>query len=197
MKENGEIYDENYIMDLNATLMLIFSGLVAVSTVVYACLTWKLVSETRRLRKVQTEPNVFINLQLRENNINFVDLIIQNIGNGNAHNIKFSVNTDYQIVSDKPIKEISIFKNGLDRLAPKQKIQSYVGYLPNINEDLTFDIEVNYENCLGKKYNANYPIIFSELIGLFLAGKPPIYEIAESLKAIETHLKKNIKNKPE
>ena len=37
---------------------LLFSGIVAISTVVYAFLTWQLVSETRKMRKVQTEPSV-------------------------------------------------------------------------------------------------------------------------------------------
>ena len=39
-----------------AVLTIFFSGVVAASTVVYAVLTWKLVSETRKMREVQTEP---------------------------------------------------------------------------------------------------------------------------------------------
>jgi primosomal protein N'' len=39
-------------------LNLLFAGVVAAATVVYAWLTAKLVAETRRLRQVQTEPHI-------------------------------------------------------------------------------------------------------------------------------------------
>ena len=39
---------------------VLFSGLVALATVVYVVLTWKLVSETKKMRKVQTEPKICV-----------------------------------------------------------------------------------------------------------------------------------------
>jgi len=45
---------------------LIFSALVAVSTMVYAVLTWKLVSETKKMREAQTEPKISVSIQPRE-----------------------------------------------------------------------------------------------------------------------------------
>jgi hypothetical protein len=38
-------------MNLNDTLQIVFSGVVALSTVVYSILTWRLVSKTRRMRE--------------------------------------------------------------------------------------------------------------------------------------------------
>jgi hypothetical protein len=47
------------IINQNIGLMtLLFSGVVAVSTFFYAILTWKLVSETRKMREAQTEPKI-------------------------------------------------------------------------------------------------------------------------------------------
>ena len=43
-------------MDLNEILIMAFTFVVAVSTAVYAYLTWRLVSETRRMREVQNGP---------------------------------------------------------------------------------------------------------------------------------------------
>lgn len=40
--------------------LLVFSGNVAVSTFIYAVLTWRLVSETKRLRVAQTDPMVSV-----------------------------------------------------------------------------------------------------------------------------------------
>jgi len=45
---------------------VLFSGLVALATVVYVVLTWKLVSETKKMRKVQTEPKICVFIQPRE-----------------------------------------------------------------------------------------------------------------------------------
>ena len=47
-------------MDINNLLITIFTGVVAISTVFYAILTCKLVSETKRMRKFQTEPRVVV-----------------------------------------------------------------------------------------------------------------------------------------
>lgn len=37
-----------------------FSAVVAITTVVYAILTWRLVSETRKMRVAQTEPREYV-----------------------------------------------------------------------------------------------------------------------------------------
>ena len=52
---------------------VIFSGLVAFSTIIYAFLTWSLVLETRKMREAQTEPNIIITIQPSEEWINFID----------------------------------------------------------------------------------------------------------------------------
>jgi len=57
--------------------------------VVYAILTWRLVSETRKMRETQTEPKIFITIQPREEWFNFIDVIIQNIGLSPAYGIQF------------------------------------------------------------------------------------------------------------
>jgi hypothetical protein len=47
-------------------LLLVFSGVVALSTVVYAVLTWKLVAETRKMREAQTEPKVSVFVEMND-----------------------------------------------------------------------------------------------------------------------------------
>lgn len=44
----------------SGALNVIFTGVVTIATAVYAVLTWKLVSETRQMREVQTEPKIEI-----------------------------------------------------------------------------------------------------------------------------------------
>lgn len=89
---------------------VIFSALVAIATLVYAILTWRLVSETRKMREAQTEPNISVTIQPREEWMNFVDLIIQNIGLGPAYNIKFEINPDFKTFTGKFLSEQAVPK---------------------------------------------------------------------------------------
>lgn len=52
-----------FLNDNSGALSVIFTGVVTLATAVYAALTWQLVSETRRMRKVQTEPKLEITLR--------------------------------------------------------------------------------------------------------------------------------------
>ncbi len=84
---------DNLIQFLNqnsGALTVLFTGVVTVSTVVYAVLTAVLVSETKKMREVQTEPRIEITLHPFESAINIVRLHIKNIGLGPAEDIKFN-----------------------------------------------------------------------------------------------------------
>jgi len=58
----------SYLAALNLDLLnrnsgaftVLFSAVVALATVVYAILTWRLVTETKEMREVQTEPKIFV-----------------------------------------------------------------------------------------------------------------------------------------
>ena len=43
-------------MELSEILIIAFTGVVALSTVAYALLTWRLVSETQKLRSARGDP---------------------------------------------------------------------------------------------------------------------------------------------
>jgi len=84
---------DQLIAFLNANagaLNLLFALVVAVATAVYAWLTAKLVSETRRLREVQTEPHIEVFYRPRDEWISLLDVVARNIGNGPAYDVRFS-----------------------------------------------------------------------------------------------------------
>lgn len=51
-------------------------------------------------------------------------------------------------------------------------------------------ITVNYSDSLNKKHEKTYVIDFSEFYELNQLGKPPLYEIAQSLKKLRNLLEK-------
>ncbi len=171
---------------------VVFSAVVAIATFVYAILTWKLVAETRKMREVQTEPKISIIIQSREEWINYLDMIIQNIGLGPAYNIRFEIMRDFEYLDGRVLSELNIIKNGLKYLAPKQRIQFFLtNAIEKVKEKIetNFEIKVSYNNSMGKSYEDIYTIDLSELFGLLQLGAPPLFEIAENTKNIASSIK--------
>ena len=71
------------------------TAVVAFSTVFYVVLTGKFVSETRQLRKVQTEPRVSVRLELADRaGHGAMELVIRNEGQSPAQDIQFNFRGD-------------------------------------------------------------------------------------------------------
>lgn len=177
-----------YLNQNSGAFNVIFSFLVALATIVYAFLTWKLVSETRKMREVQTEPKISATIQPSEEWINFIDMIIQNIGLGPAYNINFKISPDFECQKGEFLSEKGFVKSGMKYLAPNQKFQFF---LTSIVEDFEekikkfFEIEITYQNSVGKIYKDVYLIDFSHLVGLSQIGEPPLYKIAKNIEEIQ------------
>jgi|GEM_PF-698452 len=192
----------------SGAINVIFSGLVALATIVYAYLTMTLVSETRKMREAQTEPNICVTIQPSDVWINFIDMFIQNIGLGPAYNIQFEINPDFEYEKGKFLSELGFMRNGFKFLAPNQRFKFFLTNLlesydkkiivPETSEEKTikhetfedkmgthFDIKVKYQNSLRKNYVSIYCIDFSHLVGLSQVGELPIYKISENIEAIQ------------
>lgn len=184
-------------------LTVIFSAVVTIATVVYAILTWKLVSETKKMREAQTEPKVFVMIQPREEWINWIDLVIQNIGSGPAYNMKFEIDPDFEYLKGKFLSELGFIKNGSNHLAPNQKLQTFLTNMAENSDEKTkksFKITVTYQNSVGKPYEDSYLIDFSQFIGLGQLGEPPLYKISKNIEKIQediNYLSMSIRSKVE
>ena len=178
-----EFLDQN-----ESAFTVIFSALVALATLVYAILTWKLVSETRKMREAQTEPNISVTIQPSEKWMEIVDMIIQNIGLGPAYNIKFEINPDFKTFTGKFLSEYGFMKNGLNFFASNQKFQFFLVSLVEYFPKETFEIKVTYQNSIGKTYEDLYLIDFSQFEELSQLGNAQLDEIAETLEKIQTDI---------
>ena len=109
-------------------LTVIFTAVVTLSTVVYAILTAILVSETRKMREVQTEPKIHITLESFVFAIHIIRLNIQNIGFGPASNLTFHLSviaggdSAEKLLSE--FTESNFFKTGLRHFGPGQNVYS-------------------------------------------------------------------------
>ncbi len=163
---------------MNETLIVIFTGVVAVSTVFYAGLTWKLVSETRTLRKAQTDPRVSVRVQANHTGHPGYELIIRNDGQGVAKSVRFEFEGDPSYfrsswVGRPPpaINELSIIKDGLDYMEPNQVFRFPLGTVSSreferaVEAPWTF--RTQYEGLDGKRKTDTYTVDFSQFRGMF------------------------------
>ena len=181
-------------MEVSEILIIVFTGVVALSTVAYALLTWRLVSETRRLREVQTEPRVSVRLELAERvGHGGMELVIRNEGQGPAQNIQFNFQGDPTYFlkhgQQHPIDQIPVIKNGLLYLGPGETFRFLLGWLIGeaferaIREPWTFQIA--YENVASKLKKDTYLLDFSQFKGLVVGSGAPIVKIEKHLEALK------------
>jgi hypothetical protein len=176
-------------------VLLVFSGLVALATAVYAVLTWQLVKETRRLREAQTEPRVSIRAELSDYaGHGGMDLVIRNEGQGPAQNVRFGFVGEPSYFDEKrPINELPVIKNGLPYLGPNQTFRFLMGWLfgdkfTRANQS-PWTFHVTYENQVGKLRKDTYVVDFSQFAGLIVGGRAPLHDIAKHLETIEKEIK--------
>lgn len=182
-----------YFLKQNSeALTVMFTAVVTLSTVVYATLTGFLVSETRKMREVQTEPKIHITIDSFDFAVHVVRLNIQNIGLGPANNLKFSSS----VVEGGPsaerllgeFTESNFFKTGLRHFGPGQNIYSAYTQTTEDFEGKSSSIlsfKLTYESATGKKYADEIILDMSELRGRYQLGKPNLYSIAKSLEKMQ------------
>jgi len=112
----------DFLNNNNGGLNLLFSFVVAISTVFYVVLTRQLVAETKRMRQAQQKPRISMTIQPREDLLNFVDLIIENIGLGAAYNVKFEIEPDSEYgFKQGKLSNVGFIKRGISYFPPNQK----------------------------------------------------------------------------
>ena len=181
-------------MDLGQVLTIVFTSVVAASTIVYAFLTWRLVSETRSMRKAQTDPRVSVHAVVNEQAGNGrIDLVIRNEGQGAAEEIHFDFEGDPTYFNnERPIDELPVLKHGLKYLGPQQEFRIILGHL--LGETYRRAIEgpwtfkLRYKNVTGDQVEDLYIVDFSQFVGLMLTGPSPLKDIEKHLGAIQKDL---------
>ena len=168
----------------SGAFLVLFSFIVAIATVVYAKLTSNLVKETKKMRKIQTDPNISVFVQPGGR---FVNLVIQNIGLGSAYNINFASDPDFKIFDDLLFSELSFVKNGIKYLAPNQKLWVLSASVYKAEKKIEpIKITVSFQNSEKKSYCNSFIINFSEFFDLGMLEEAIQKEISISLKKIAT-----------
>lgn len=185
----------DYLNNNSGAITVVFTAVVALSTVVYAWLTSVLVKETIKIREVQTEPLIEIAIEPLEEAINIIRIRIKNIGLGPARNLSFKSNVikdsegAQKLLSE--FTDVNFFKTGLTYLGPNQKVYSKPNQITKDFEQKIksiFQFDIGYESITGKHYNKTAIIDLSEMKGMSQLGTPNLYSIANSLEKIQRNI---------
>jgi cell division protein FtsL len=179
-----------FIKENQEIMTLLFACVVAISTVFYVILTRQLVSERKKMRKAQTQPEISASLvQNDKTSIEFIDLVIENIGLGPAYNIKFEVLNDFKL-SKIMLSEVGFIKNGISYFSPKQPMKLWVDSFLHDKElaDKSIELKITYSNSLSDQFNQKFILNFSQFASFTQLGTPPLIKIAEHLNSIEKNI---------
>ncbi len=177
-------------MDSNC-ITLIFSGIVAFSTLVYAILTWKLVKETKIMRKSQIEPYIVAYLDVAESRADIVFLKIKNIGPGVAKNVVFTIIKDIDYKEAIPLKKFGYFSDGIAYFPPEHEDKFLLFSLQEGNTKAKLDdyitIRIAYNNIFKELHETIFNLRIKEVMGKSDLTPPDSYfgQIAFRLKNIE------------
>ena len=182
------IYLKETINSNQAIFSLIFSGMVAFSTIFYALLTKELVSETIKMRKIQSNPKVVIDIFQNERYISLLDLEVKNIGKDVAYDIKIVPQEGNHFASEK-VKSFEMSKKNIGHLSPGRYIKTFFLTLDNCQDkDKDFSINIFYKDKSGKIFSENFTFNLSIFMGT-RGITPPIFEIEDHLKSISSDIK--------
>lgn len=184
------------LLNQNAgALTVLFTAAVAVSTIFYAILTWRLVLETRKMREVHTEPKIHVSIESYEFAINLVYLEIANIGLGPARNVSFAPSVISGGVSAQnllaDLTNSNFFEVGLRHFGPGENRRSTFTEMTKDYEGKTASvllIKLDYESVTGRKHKDEIIVDMSEHKGVYQIGTPDLHSMATSLKSIEKNI---------
>ena len=178
-----------FINQNESLFTVIFTGIVALSTVVYAFLTASLTRETKKMRKSQTEPKISVYLQRNPVAMGFFDLIVKNIGLGPAYNVTFKVLEEFEVKGGRKLSDIDFIHEGINYMPPDYSIETF--FLSVSGEqypeiiDKNIKIKVMYKNSDGKVISETIKLNMSQFKGIQRLGDDPINKIAQSIENIQ------------
>lgn len=170
--------------------------IVAISTMIYTVITALMLIENRRSRLQKIEPLIICYLKSSEDSSS-ISIIVKNIGEGLAKNVKAVLIKDYFRYGQetRPLSQHGIFVDGLRVFPPNYELKYILDLWSNITPltpDHCIELKIEYFRADNKKRTATYCLNFKEISGQFYSIPPDSYvgKISYQLEEINKTLKK-------
>lgn len=151
-------------------------------TVVYVAFTGLLYWVTAQMRSDATRPNIVIAAVPNSNSDpNFLDIVLRNTGNGEARNIRMSLETDFLRDEEaeegrgRMLSELGYFGEGISYLGPHDERRFFFTSLHEDGDrklESAFEITLRYEDASGKVFGpVAVPINLREFKNVSVLGR--------------------------
>jgi hypothetical protein len=165
---------------------LIIAAIGTIATAFASVLNWRLLRETALMRQAQTEPAISLHLE-RGSHISFLNLVIQNYGQGPAFDLRSEV-----APSPKELEKHGVVPNSLtllnefEHLAPKQRVNTFFGSAIELlaSNCPPITVAVRYKNGQGADRVERYTLNPCQFSGITECGDSPEGSMAKSLEKI-------------
>jgi len=164
--------------------------IVALATTVYVILTILILIENNKIRRLQINPKIVMDIITDKYSPHLLMLVVENVGNGAAFNINFNVIKEIDINDKEKIINIGFIKSGLKSLSGKAKHKTiycntidYANSIEIFDNTIEIDIEYNYDSKSRKKCQLNEKIIInlSYLSDIKYLNNKPEYKIIKEM----------------
>jgi hypothetical protein len=120
---------------------------LVIITGIYAYFTLLMVREMKKSRQKLDEPNIQISLEPQVRWGNFFDLIVENLGNVPAYDLKLSIEpSGLKTIGDKKLEDLNLFHKLIPVFGVRQKIKTFaIAYVDFINSDQPKKISLTAE----------------------------------------------------
>ncbi|MFP4147057.1 MAG: hypothetical protein ACLFSI_05015 [Halorhodospira sp.] len=172
------------------------TGVIAVSAVVSACLTYGLVQENRRLRKAGTDPYVIAYPLQDRNRPEILNLNIKNVGAGPAYDVAIELQGDKENLRKYIDSSLGAWEGHPIPVLPQgEKIETILNIGHMLFDKygdcllMPFTAAITYETSEGKPEKHSYSIDVKPFEGCRFTRTPEV-EVASSLEDLSKTFKK-------
>lgn len=172
----------------SAAVTSIATVLLTLITGYYAYVTLGLLRENRELRVGMNRPELAVYVTVHEGYVNFLNLVVENVGPGAAYNVRLSTEREVKAESDIDLRKLGLFRHTLGFFASRQRIEHFLASMVESWDDLMgepLEILATYSDSQGKSYEKKFLINFSVFENLRRIGKQPLYSLADDLEKIQ------------
>lgn len=181
----------SWLNENSGAIQALLTAVLVIVTTVYVVLTGRLARESRAMREAQTRPHVRAAAQLDPRWWRMVNLVVENLGNGPAFDVRFHLQGDMPTGDDQKLSESEFLKKGFNYIGPREKIAFLLTYSAgDVAEDAPdpITIRVSYRSHDGSEYVDDCIIDLSEFAGDRRVGSHPMHQVADQLKDIARSL---------
>ena len=174
---------------------LILSFVVALATVLYTWVNYKMLKESKASRMQKSEPIIVPYLQSTADHSSIM-LYIKNVGEGCAKNVVVHIVKDYNFFGkDMSFKDFPLFSDGVSIYPPNYELHYVFDSWDNVkgcHDDDYIEFDVEYDGIDGRHYSDNHFRLRLKEISRIYSNPPEdtFTQIPYYLKEIDRTLKK-------